>query len=68
MKQTIAMHILPNISRSKDNRTMKFDHLIEYNLRNISFEKSYAKYGGEISPRPFLKKTKASIYISASRF
>ena len=27
-QQTIAMHILPNISRSKDNQAMKFDQLI----------------------------------------
>ena len=29
--QTIAIHILPNISHSKGNQTMKFDQLIEYN-------------------------------------
>ena len=34
-KQTIAIRILSNISRSKDNRTMKFGHLIKYKLRNI---------------------------------
>ena len=33
--QTIAIHILPNISQSKGNRTMKFDQLIEHNNRNI---------------------------------
>ena len=33
-KQTITMHILPNISRSEDNQTMKYDQLIEYNVRN----------------------------------
>ena len=26
--QTIAIHILPNISQSKDNQTMKFGQLI----------------------------------------
>ena len=30
-KQTIAIHILPNISRSRGYQTMKFDQLIEYN-------------------------------------
>ena len=35
---------------------MKFGQLIEYNMRNIIFEKSYTKYGGEISPRPFSGK------------
>ena len=34
-KQTIAIHILLYISRSKDNQTMKFGQLIEYNMRNI---------------------------------
>ena len=48
-KQTIAIHILPNISRSKGNQTMKFGQLIEYNMRNIFLEKSYTKCG-------FLKK------------
>ena len=40
-KQTIAIHILPNISRSKGSQTMKFDQLIEINMRNIFLEKSY---------------------------
>ena len=35
-KQTIAIHILHNISRSRGNKTMKFYQLIEYNVR-ISF-------------------------------
>ena len=30
-QQTIAIHILPNISRSKGNRVIKFGQLIEYN-------------------------------------
>ena len=30
MKQTITIHILPNISRSKGDQTMKFGKLIEY--------------------------------------
>ena len=32
-KQTVAIHILPNISRSKGNQAMKFDQLIEYNMK-----------------------------------
>ena len=31
-QQTIVMHILPNISRSKGNQTIKFGQLIEYNI------------------------------------
>ena len=33
--QTIAIHILLNISQSKGNQTMKFGQLIEHNNRNI---------------------------------
>ena len=34
-KQTIAIHILPNLSRTKGNQTIKFPQLIEYNMRNF---------------------------------
>ena len=54
-KQIIITHLLPNISRSKDNKTMKFGQLIECNMRNIFLEKSYTKCGGEASTRPFYK-------------
>ena len=33
--QTIAIHILPNISQSKSNQKMKFGQLIKYNKANI---------------------------------
>ena len=58
-QHTIVIHILPNIPRSKSNQTIKFGQLIEYNMRNIFIEKSYTKYGGEISPRPFSGKLKS---------
>ena len=57
-KQTIAIHILPNISRSKGNQTTKFGQSIWYNMRNIFLEKSYVKYGGETIHRPIPKKSK----------
>ena len=57
-KQTITLHILPNISRSKDNQTMKFGQLIEYNMRNIFLEKSFAKCGRETLTKPCPKKLK----------
>ena len=57
-KQTIAIHILPNISRSKGNQTTKFGQSIEYLLTNIFLEKSYKKYGGETISRKFYKKIK----------
>ena len=37
--QTIAIHVLPNISQSKDNQKMKFGQLIEYNNRHIFLQK-----------------------------
>ena len=61
--QTIVIHILPNISRSKGNQTMKFGQLIECNMRNIFLEKSYTKCDGETSPRPFSEKLKLSISL-----
>ena len=50
--QTITVHILPNISRSKGNQTLKFGQLIEYNNRNIFLQKSCRKWGRETSSRP----------------
>ena len=61
--QTIAIHILPKISRSKDNQTLKFGQLIEYNMRNIFVERSYTRCGGETISRPFSKKSKLSISL-----
>ena len=63
-KQTIVIHILPNISRSKANQTMKFGQLIEHTIRNIFLENSYTKCGGETSPRLFSGKLKLSIYLN----
>ena len=55
--------ILPNISRSKDNQTMEFGQLIEYNMRNNFLEKSFTKRGGETISRPFSKKSKLSMSL-----
>ena len=63
-KGKIAIHILPNISRSEGNQAMAFGQLTEYNLINIFLEKSYAKFGGETIPRPFPEKSKLSISLA----
>ena len=42
-KQIIIIHTFPNISRSKDDRTMKFGQFMEYNMRNIFLGKSFIK-------------------------
>ena len=55
-KQTNATHTLANISRSKCNKAMKFDQLIQYKMRNIFLEKSCRTCGGETIPRPFSKE------------
>ena len=52
---------MPNISRSKDNKTMKLGQLIEYRMSNIFLEKSCTKYGWEASSRHFYKKLSISM-------
>ena len=59
----IAQYLLPNIWRSKGNQTMKFGQLTEYNMRNISLEKSYTKCGGEPSSRSLFGKLKLSMFL-----
>ena len=61
--QTIELRILSNISRNKENQTIKFGQSIEYNMGNIFLEKSYAKYGGETIPRRFSKNSKLNISL-----
>ena len=41
---------------------MKFDQLIEYNMRNTFAKKSYTKCGGESCPRPFSEKSKMIMF------
>ena len=41
---TITIHILPNISQSKGNETMKLGQSIEYNNRNIFLQKLSRKW------------------------
>ena len=53
--QTIVIHILPNISRSIGNQTMKFGQLLECNIRNIFLEKSYSNIVEKLVLGPFLK-------------
>ena len=48
--QTIAIHILPNISQSKGNPTMKFCQ--KYNKINIFLQKLCGKWGRKSSSRP----------------
>ena len=60
-KQTITIHILPNISRSKSKKAMKFGQFTECNMRNIFLEKLCTKCDVKTIPRPFSKKLKLSL-------
>ena len=62
-KQAIAIHILPNISRSKVKQTIEFGQIIEYNMRNIFLETRYTKRDGETIPRLFSKNLKLNISL-----
>ena len=47
--QTIAIHMMPNISQSKGNQAMKFGQVIEYNKIDIFLQKLCGKWGKETS-------------------
>ena len=47
-EKAIAIHMLPNISTSKGNQTMKFGQLVKHNRKIIFLEKSYTKCGGKL--------------------
>ena len=61
--QTIAIHMLLNITRSKSNQTVKFDQLENYNMKKIFLEKLYTKYDGETILRHSSKNSKLSISL-----
>ena len=62
-KRTNVVHILLNISRRKDNETLKFGQLIECNMRNVFLEKSYTKCGRKTISRLFSKKNQNWAYL-----
>ena len=59
-KQIIEIHIVPSISKRKSNPKMQFGQLIEYNMTNISHQKSCRKWGTDTSYR------RVSIFLVAS--
>ena len=52
--QTIAIHILPNTSQSKGKQTMKLSQLLEYDKRNIFFQKLCGNEAGRLVQDLFL--------------
>ena len=65
--QTIAIHILPNISQSKGNQTLKLDQLIEYIKRNIFLQKLCWKWGRDTNSRPIFIFQKSIIWGKSMR-
>ena len=55
----IAIQILPNISQSKGNKTMKLDQLIEYNKRNIFLKNCWENEARRLVPDLFFFFKKA---------
>ena len=55
--------MLPDISRSKANQTIKFGQWRDYDMKNIFLEKSYTKCGEKSSTRTFSEKLKLSISL-----
>ena len=60
--QTIAIHILPNISQSKGNQAMKFGQYIQHNKRNTFLQKLCRKWGKENNSRPLFIFWKSLIW------
>ena len=65
-KPTISIHILPNISQSKDYQKMKLGQLREYNKRNIFLQKLYRQWDRETYSRPFFFSKKAEYEVKES--
>ena len=53
-QQMITIHILPNISRNKDNQAMKFGQFIEYNKKIFFFKNHTENKSGILVPDLFL--------------
>ena len=64
---TIAIHILPNMSRSKGNQKMKFGQLIKYNKKKIFLQNVCGKWGREASSRPLFIFWKSLIWGESKR-
>ena len=52
-QRIIPVHILLNISRNKDDHTIKIDQLIKYNMRNIFLQTSAQNEARRLVPDLF---------------
>ena len=66
--QTIKIRILSNISGSKNNQTMKFGQLIEFNKINIFLQKSCRKGGRQTSSRSLFEVKVSGLRLSFNIF
>ena len=64
--QTIAIHILPNISRSQRNQAMTFAQSIEYNKINNFLQRLCRKWDRKTSSESLLFFKKALYEVEAS--
>ena len=62
--QTITIHILSNISRSKSNQTMKFGQLMKYN-KIFSIKNHVENEAERLVPDLFLVCSLSSIYFDS---
>ena len=63
--QVITIHILPNISRSKDNQTMKLSQVIGYNIRKFILGNHTQNVVKKLVLDPFLKiQNRAYLWIN----
>ena len=63
-KQKLTIHIFFNISRRKDNRTMKSGQILEYNMRNIFLKNHTRNVVEKLVPD---KKSKLSVFLDQQR-
>ena len=54
-KQTIVIHVLPNILRSKGKQAMKFGQLSEHNMKTFSLKNHTQNVVKKLVPDLFLK-------------
>ena len=66
MSQTVAMHILPNISRSKCNQKMKFGQFIELTREEFFFKNHAENETWRLVPDPFLFFKNALLELKTS--
>ena len=68
-KLIITIHILPNLSKGKDNLTLKLGQFIECKMTNYFPESQFTKYGDETSSRPLYEnRNGANLLINSLKF